>query len=77
MKDQLAQIIRETFKLPPEMDIEDTGLGKVKGWTSLMHIKLILNIEKAFAIKIPSNKIQETQTFQSLSNLLSTLRAMG
>ena len=74
MEEKLIKLVHGTLKLPDNIDVKNGGLGITTGWSSLMHIKLILVIEQEFKVKIPSDKIQQTRDFKSLLLLLESLK---
>ena len=48
----ILEAIRTSLKLP---DLAaDARMGGVQGWDSLRHVKLLLDLEKAFKVRVPT-----------------------
>jgi acyl carrier protein len=67
---RLAEIFQDVFDedsivVTPELSAKD-----VDGWDSLMHIRLILTIEKAFKIKFSTSEIGKMETVGDLVALI-------
>ena len=59
--------------LPFDFPLETAQIGALPQWTSFGHIRLILDIERAFGIKIPALLIQRTVSYKNLVELLESL----
>ena len=69
--DQLSQIMRDVFKDPtisahPEMTAKD-----VTRWDSLGHIRLILQVERRFAVKFSTTEISRFKNVGELADLIT------
>jgi acyl carrier protein len=51
-----------------------TTAEDVEGWDSLMHVTLLLNIEKAFGIKFTSSEVAR---LKSVGDLMDLIEAKG
>jgi len=71
-EEELASLVKNFFKLPPQANIEYAGLDITPGWDSLRHIELMLYIEENLGIYLKSGDIESTTTFQNLSGLISS-----
>ncbi len=69
--ESLLVFIKETLKLS-EISRE-SQMGKVKGWDSLRHLKLITSLEKKFDIEIPIDEIANLVTVNYIITYLSEL----
>ena len=71
-QDRLQEIFREVFEddtitLRPEMTAAD-----IEGWDSLMHITLIVHVERDFGVKFTSRQVAG---LQCVGDLISALDA--
>lgn len=72
IENRLEEIFRDVFedndlKLFAEMSAKD-----IDDWDSLTHIQLILEIEKAFAVKFTIEEITKTQNVGEFIDILAT-----
>ena len=68
--DRLGEVIRDTF---PVDDLEighETSALDVDGWDSLQHVILMLNIERAFGLRVP---ISSTYRMSNVGDLVAFL----
>mgnify|MGYP001295473817 FL=1 len=74
MKDQnnkIIQALKKTFpksKIPKK--IENLKIGDLKGWDSLGHVNLILEIEKIFKFKFGTKIFLSLQSIKKIKNNL-------
>ena len=74
MKDQnnkIIQALKKTFpksKIPKK--IENLKIGDLKGWDSLGHVNLILEIEKIFKFKFGTKIFLSIQSIKKIKNNL-------
>jgi acyl carrier protein len=64
LKSTLARILRLK-----EIDLTET-MGKTRGWDSLRHIQLILELERVTAVQIPPELFGSLNTAQALMAFL-------
>jgi acyl carrier protein len=67
---RLARIFEEVFdegsiEITPELSAKD-----VDGWDSLMHVRLLLTVEKAFKIKFTTSEIGKLKNVGDLVELI-------
>ncbi len=67
---KLTEVFRAQFKRPELTLTPITVASDVQGWDSLAHIRLILNIEKAFGVKF---KTSEIASFQNVGDLVALM----
>jgi acyl carrier protein len=53
--EQILDIIRKSLRLPKLT--HNDRMGSVVGWDSLQHIRLMLQLEKEFKVKIPTHQL--------------------
>ena len=74
MKDQnnkIIQALKKTFpksKIPKK--IENLKIGDLKGWDSLGHVNLLLEIEKIFKFKFGTKIFLSLQSIKKIKNNL-------
>jgi acyl carrier protein len=56
----------DTLELTPALTAKD-----VDGWDSLSHIRLMLSVERAFAIKLSASEIGKLKTVGDLADLIA------
>jgi acyl carrier protein len=68
--EQLKQVFENVFD-DDEINISpETTAKDVEGWDSLMHVTLIVNVEKAFHIKFTSSEVASLQSVGDLVELI-------
>ena len=78
MSDALAQLNTvfqnvfddDTLTVTPQTTAKD-----VEGWDSLMHVTLIINVEKAFGIKFTSSEVASLKDVGDLMTAIEKRRA--
>jgi acyl carrier protein len=74
MEKKILSCFKKTFKkskLPK--DISKMKLGNIKGWDSLGHVNLLLEIEKKFKIKFSMQEISELKSFNKIISKLKKI----
>jgi acyl carrier protein len=68
--ERLNQIFQEVFD-DDELEISrKTAAKDVEGWDSLMHVRLIVNVEKAFKVKFISAEVASLKNVGELLDLI-------
>jgi acyl carrier protein len=68
--ERLNQIFREVFD-DESLVVEPTTTARdVDGWDSLMHVTLLVNVERAFQLKFTSSEIGRLQNVGQLVELI-------
>jgi acyl carrier protein len=71
-EEQLLDTMRKSLRLPT---LDATGrMGAVRGWDSLRHARLMLELEKAFGVHIP---IDQFGALTSVEAILAWFRKSG
>jgi acyl carrier protein len=68
----LVRIFREVFDDPALVVTPRTTAADIEEWDSLMHVTLILNVEKAFSVKFTSSQVA---ALKSVGDLLALIEA--
>jgi acyl carrier protein len=72
-KNSLKQIFSSVLNITNEVNIETIKIGSPQKWDSINHIRIILEIQKKFKIKIPNSKFSELNSFNKIENYLKTI----
>ena len=71
---QITEIFKEVFE---DDDLEvnrETTAHDVEAWDSLMHVTLIVNVEKVFGVKFSSSEISALKKVGDLEDLIYSHR---
>jgi acyl carrier protein len=69
---RLNQVFQDVFD-DDELNVTpQTAAKDIEGWDSLMHVTLVVNVEKAFKVKFSSS---EVASLQNVGDLLSLIEA--
>ena len=71
--EKFNNVMRQSLNLSHDFLLENAEMGSLSQWSSLKHIKLIMDIEKAFGVKLPVMLIQNTTSYKNLVVLLEFL----
>jgi acyl carrier protein len=67
---QLNDIFQDVFE-DDELEVSrETTAHDVEGWDSLMHVTLIVNVEKVFDVKFASSEISALKKVGDLEDLI-------
>jgi acyl carrier protein len=68
---KLDKVIRETFVLGDEVPItNDLGPGRVDGWDSLGHVRLLASLESTYGISVSMDEMVDIETVGDIKDLL-------
>jgi acyl carrier protein len=68
--DRLNGVFQQVFD-DDELDItRETTAKDVEGWDSLMHVTLLINVEKAFGVKFSSSEVASLKSVGDLADLI-------
>ena len=68
--DRITDVLRNVFQDDELQVTETTTAADVQGWDSLMHVTLIINLEKAFGLRFASAEITALKTVGDLARLV-------
>lgn len=74
---KLADVFRGLFKLAATDPVEQAALGLWKGWDSLNHLRLLMEVEAAFGIDFSSTEAAQLASFSSLLEAVRRLSPRG
>jgi len=66
----LNEVFQELFDDEELVIVPETTAADVAGWDSLMHVRLILAVEKAFNLRFKSSEIDSLKNVGSLLTLI-------
>ena len=68
--DRLNGVFQQVFD-DDELEISRESTAKdVEGWDSLMHVTLLINVEKAFGVKFSSSEVASLQRVGDLVDMI-------
>lgn len=65
---EFLKFIATVMEVPPSEITLDTEYGKFEKWDSLMHMRLVMEIEDKYGVEIPIDKVPEIKTLRDLYN---------
>ena len=75
MLDQLQSVFRDVFE-DDELTINRlTSADNVEGWDSLMHVSLMINVERVFGVKFSTTQVASLKNVGELMDLIESRRA--
>ena len=69
-----AAIIRDTIQCGPAPISRTTRAMDVRGWDSLSHTMILMNLEDGFGIQLPMERVLRLGTVGDLVDLISEVR---
>lgn len=73
MSDRMArlnEVFQQVFDDDELVVDRATTADDVEGWDSMMHVTLMINVEKAFGVKFTSSEVASLKNVGELSDLL-------
>ena len=67
---RVTDVFRDVFDTPDLVVNRQTTAADVLGWDSLMHVRLVIGIEKAFGIRFSSS---EVASFANVGDLIDAV----
>ncbi len=72
---RLNQVFQQVFD-DDELQVEpETSAKDIDGWDSVMHVTLIVNVEKAFGVKFSSSEVAALRDVGDLLHLIEARTA--
>jgi acyl carrier protein len=72
---RLTEVFRDVFEDDELQVNERTTAQDVEGWDSLMHVTLMINVEKAFGIRFRSSEVAALKNVGELAGLIASRAA--
>jgi acyl carrier protein len=73
--DRVNQVFQDVFDDDEISVTRETTAKEVEGWDSLMHVTLLVNIEKAFAVRFSSAEVASLKNVGELIDLVTRHQA--
>jgi acyl carrier protein len=73
--DRINQVFQEVLDDDEIRISRDTTAQDVEGWDSLMHVTLLVNIEKAFGVRFTSSEVASLKNVGELADLIERHQA--
>jgi 3-oxoacyl-[acyl-carrier protein] reductase len=74
LRQELARVFREVFKLGKNDPVEDAQLGSWAIWDSLRHIELLMSVEQAMRINFLEADVASLTTFWKMLDAVKRLK---
>jgi acyl carrier protein len=71
---QTGQIIRDTIRCGPVPITRETRAMDVRGWDSLSHTMILMQLEDGFGIRLPMDRVLRLNTVGDLVDLIAELK---
>lgn len=75
--DKLTAVFREVFEEDDLVVTRSTSAKDVAGWDSVMHVTLMISVERAFGIRFKSGNVAGLKNVGELADLIDRLKAGG
>lgn len=72
MESKLRKVFAKVFEMEEEEITDETSPGTVVLWDSLRHLKMIMEIESAFHMKLTMQEIRSMATFARIREVLAS-----
>lgn len=69
---RLREVFQEVFNDDDLAVTRETTAVEVAGWDSLMHVALVLNVEKAFGLRFSSSEVDSLNSVGDLVDLVES-----
>jgi acyl carrier protein len=73
--ERLNEVFREVFDNEDLSVTPATTAKDIEGWDSLMHVTLIVNVEKAFGVRFTSSEVAGLKNVAELMQLIERHRS--
>ena len=68
---EVISILSDLFNVSPEELGPDSSPDTVKGWDSLQHVNIVLDVEQRFNITLSPTEIEEMLTVQDIVDIVN------
>ena len=73
--EKINEVFRSVFDDDELTVTRETTAADVEGWDSVMHVTLLINMEKAFGMKISSSSVAGLKSVGDLADLIGAHQA--
>ena len=68
--DEFYQFVAGILKVPVSQLSPETSYGTIPQWTSIMHLRLVMEIEDKYGIEIPLDKIPSIKKLKDFESFI-------
>lgn len=61
---EFINFIAEVLEMDPSELTPDTAYGSIEKWDSLMHMRMVMEIEEEYDVEIPIDEVPEIKTLR-------------
>jgi acyl carrier protein len=72
MHDRIREVLARTWEVPVEDIPPDASPENLKGWDSLRHLELMLELELEFAVRMSAEEIPDLLSIDAIESVLLT-----
>lgn len=69
--ERLTEVFRNVFNDDDLVISRETSAKDIAEWDSVMHVSLIVNVEKAFGVRFSSSEVAKLQNVGDLADLIA------
>lgn len=73
MEEKVKKLIASVLKVPVEEVLSDTEIGELDEWDSIHNLEIIVELEKAFGVKITQEMLVDLEDVSDIVNLIEEL----
>jgi len=73
----LTKVFHEVFEDPSIVIRPETSASDIPTWDSLMHIQLVVAVEKQFGIRFATGEVEKLQNVGEMISLITQKKAAG
>ena len=75
--ERLRNVMARTLKIGPEMVTPQASQGQLPGWDSLGQLTLMMEVEREFSVRFPTEKINSPKSVGEILDLVSEIQVSG
>ncbi len=75
--EKLTEVMREVFEDDELVVSRSTSAREVAAWDSVMHVTLMISLERAFGVRFKSGNVAGLKNVGELADLIDRLKAGG
>jgi len=70
MNEKIKRIMAKSFEVPIETINDNSTKDDIESWDSLHHIMMVVELERAFAINIPDERVGNMISFNLIKSIV-------
>jgi acyl carrier protein len=70
--DRLNEVFRDVFNDEDLVITRETSAKDIEEWDSVMHVSLVVNVEKVFGVRFSSTEVAKLQNVGDLADLIES-----